>query len=152
VSFWSWQRELFRVARFGLVGVLSAIVYAAVTSACFALERNIMLATIIGQVGSTIVSYFGHLHFSFAVPPQHRIFIIRFLFVVGATLLMNVTVTWLFSSVVAAPYQLSILIVAVLNPPMSYLASRFWVFLPGPSASLSLHSMGDGQNFKRELD
>jgi putative flippase GtrA len=151
VSFASWQREFFRVARYSLVGVLSAFVYAAVSAACL-LKTNIMMATIIGQVASTVVSYLGHLHFSFAVRPQHRVFLSRFLFVVGATFLVNIAVTWLFSSAVPIPHQFSILLVTILIPPMSYLASRFWVFLPGLSGTRSLHMLADRQGVSGECD
>ena len=137
-----WRTEAFRVARFGVVGLLSALVYAAVAAAFHQLTQQMMLATIVGQAVSTTVSYLGHLHFSFSVHPRHRIFLSRFLFVVGVAFTVNIAATGFLSSVV--PYQYVILIVMVLLPAVTFLASRFWVFLPGLAEHHNLPSTDAG--------
>lgn len=131
-----WHIEALRITRFGIVGLLSAAVYAAVATGLVVWTQHIILATILGQAVSTIVSYFGHLHFSFSLPPQRGIFLSRFLLLVGVAFGVNIGVTWLLSTVVS--HEVSILVVTVLLPAVTYLASRFWVFLPGISESHGL--------------
>jgi putative flippase GtrA len=141
-----WGTEALRVARFGLVGLLSALVYATISAGSHYFIRNMMVATVVGQIASTTVSYLGHVHFSFGVHPQHRIFLSRFLFVVGVAFAMNIASTWFLSSIVPVPYQLSILVVMVLIPLVTYLASRFWVFLPGLAGRQVLPSI-EGERY-----
>jgi putative flippase GtrA len=76
------------------------------------------------------VSYFGHLHVTFQVPPYHRIFLPRFLFTAAVGMLINVGIAWLFSEVFPIPYPAIIAIVLVVLPLASYLVSRFWIYFP----------------------
>lgn len=124
--------EIARLVRFGVVGILSAAVYAVVTFAINALALGSpIMATICGHVAAGAISYLGHLHFSFGVPPQHRTFLSRFLLVAAATFAVNIFVTWLLVDVLGLSYLVAIAVVTALIPTTNYLFNRFWVFLPG---------------------
>jgi putative flippase GtrA len=129
-------RESLRLVRFGFVGASVAACYAAIT---FSIVRSglggPMTATIFGHIIAAILSYFGHMYFSFAVNPDHRIFLGRFAVVAGLTFALNVALTWLLTSVFRTPYQVPILVVTIAIPAANYVLNRFWVFSPGLSTS-----------------
>ena len=124
--------EVARLVRFGITGVTAAIVYAAVA---FLLVKGGLakpvVASIVGFLCAATVSYLGHLYFSFRVEPDHRVFLWRFLIVTAITLAMTILLTYVITALLGRSYQIAIGAVIVLNPALSYLCSRFWVFLPG---------------------
>ena len=126
-----WLVEIGRLIRFGIVGTLAAMVYALLT---FAVDSsgltNAVFGTIVGHVAASFVSYFGHLHFSFAVDPDHRTFLWRFFIVAAAMFIMNITITWLFTSILGFSYVLAIATVTILIPVVNYFCNRYWVFVP----------------------
>jgi putative flippase GtrA len=127
--------ELFRMVRFGIVGILAAALYAAVTSAIIETGiANPIAATIIGHLAAGVVSYVGHLHFSFAVNPDHQIFLWRFLVVAAVAFAVNIGLTWLFTIALGLPYVVAVATVTVLVPIINYVCNRYWVFLPGLKA------------------
>jgi putative flippase GtrA len=124
-------KEAARIARFGFVGVLATLVYAAVTSAIVEAGLGIPIAaSIVGYLAAAIVSYFGHLRFSFAVEAEHEVFAWRFLVVAAAAFAANILVFYLFGTVLGASYRISVAMVAMLMPIVSYVLNRFWVFVP----------------------
>jgi len=125
------RREILQVTRFGLVGVAATICYTAVTFLLVwsGLSGSIV-ATIVGQSASAFISYFGHLHFSFRVEPDHRAFLWRFVVVAVAAFGLNVLLTWGLISLFRAAYQVPIVIVAITLPIANYLFNRFWIFVP----------------------
>jgi putative flippase GtrA len=125
-------RELLRMARFGIVGTAAALCYASTSFLIVwsGLGSSIS-ATIIGHVAAALISYYGHLHFSFQVEPNHRRFVWRFLVVALTTFALNLILTWSLTSILHAPYQVPIAVVTVVLPVASYLVNRLWVFDPG---------------------
>lgn len=124
--------ELARLMRFGITGMAAAAVYAAVI---FAVVKSALMqpvtASIVGFLCAACVSYLGHLHFSFRVEPNHRVFLWRFLVITTATFAMTVLFTYIITVLLGRSYQIAIVVVVVLNPVLSYLCNRFWVFFPG---------------------
>jgi putative flippase GtrA len=128
----AWTVELGRIIRFGFVGIAATVVYTGTSLAgieVFGLPP--VAASVLGQVVSTFVSYFGHAIFSFRVEPSHRLYLIRFLLICVLTFALNVIVTWLIADVLGLSPRIAIAVVTVLIPITNYLANRFWVFLPG---------------------
>jgi len=124
--------EVGRIIRFGIVGVGAALVYAAVTA--LAVESGVaspVVASVSGHLVAGLVSYFGHLHFSFAVNPDHQVFAWRFVVIALITIAMNIGVTVLLTMVLGMSYRVAVLVVMVLIPLTNYLCNRFWVFHPG---------------------
>lgn len=124
--------EIFRILRFGIVGIAAAVCYALTTSLIVQTGMgSTIVATVVGHLAATGISYFGHLHFSFAVSPDHRIFLRRFLLIALAAIAINIGVTWLLTDRLGISYWFAIAAVTVLIPAVNYFCNRFWVFLPG---------------------
>jgi putative flippase GtrA len=121
--------EIARIARFGLIGTLSALAYAAVTSV---LVRSGLAgpvpAAVIGYAMAGTISYLGHIYYSFGVEPDHRRFLWRFVLTVGVTLPMTIGCTWLITVMLGYPNYVSIVAVTILIPGTNYICNRFWVF------------------------
>lgn len=135
--------ELGRIARFGIVGVVVTLVYVATTFiAVEFMGLAAVSASMVGQVASTSVSYFGHASFSFGVEADHRMYLWRFLIVAAVTFGLNVLVTYLFTDVMDLNYQISIAFIAILIPLTNYFCNRFWVFRSGVDALATRPSNG----------
>jgi putative flippase GtrA len=118
--------------RFGIVGVVASLTYAGVTYVI--VDSGIgkpTVATIVGQLSSALISYFGHQRFSFAVASTHKIFVWRFISIFVLTFAMNIGVTFLLTERFGVSYRVTIAIVTVLIPLTNYFCNRFWVFRPG---------------------
>jgi putative flippase GtrA len=124
--------ELGRIVRFVCIGLLTFFVYTAVTlSAIEYYGLSPVLGSLIGQLASVAVSYFGHFAYSFKAEPYHDIFIWRF----GLTMIVlfgvNIGATWIFTEMMHLRPRISIGILTILIPLISYFLNRFWVFAPG---------------------
>jgi len=132
----NWMVEAGRIVRFGLVGVLATLCFAGVTY--LVAEAGVaapVLAVIVGNSVAAVVAYFGHLHFSFAVKPNHSAYVRRFAMTTALSFLVTVGTTWLMTEVFNTPYVYSIVLLVVVYPGISYLLNRFWIFEPGLTAS-----------------
>lgn len=125
------------------MGIAATLVYAivsAVGNEAFAITP--VFASIIGQVASAGVSYFGHSLFSFRVKTNHQAYLLRFLIIAAIMFALNSAVTWLIADVLKLSPRIAIATVAVLIPIVNYVCNRFWVFTPGPvPANLARASM-----------
>ena len=126
--------ETRRIARFGVVGILATFVYLSATFiAVEVFGFSAIPASVIGQAMSVGISYFGHSMFSFQVATDHRVFLWRFIMIAIVAFAMNIAVIWGLTERLGFSYQISMMIVTILVPTMTYLCNRFWVFLPGLS-------------------
>lgn len=126
--------ELFRILRFGCVGIVATGAYAAVTATVMELTgMGLVAASTIGNLSAIGISYLGHLYVTFQVPADHRAFLPRFFILAFASLALNLVITWVFSEVVPLPYPVVVAIVLAAIPAASYVASRFWVYHPALS-------------------
>jgi putative flippase GtrA len=124
--------EAGRLVRFGIVGTLAGVVYAVTTFLIITAGLGgPVTATIIGQVTAGFVSYLGHLRYSFAVEPNHRVFLWRFFVIAAVAITANIVTTWLLTSVLKLSHVYSIAVVMVLIPIVNYLCNRFWIFRSG---------------------
>jgi putative flippase GtrA len=121
--------EVARVARFGLVGVVSTAVYFLLSVAMVELASlRPMGASVIGQIGAGIVSYLGHVIYSFRVRRDHRRHGWRFVVIAAATFGLNVLLIWLLTEVAQLPYWIAFASLVVMIPTINYIGNRFWVF------------------------
>jgi putative flippase GtrA len=128
--------EFWRLVRFGFIGTMAAVAYAAVTSILIeASFTNAVAAAIIGYVVAIAISYFGHLHFSFRVKPDHQTFFWRFTVAAAISFPLTVLITYVVADILGESYRLSIAAVMVMIPTINYFCNRFWVFLPGLNRS-----------------
>lgn len=124
--------EIGRIARFGIVGIVATFVYVAATFvAVELLELAAVSASIVGQLTSTAVSYFGHALYSFRVHTDHRTYLWRFLVVAAVTFGLNGFVTYALTEIGGVSYRVSVIVVAILIPLTNYACNRFWVFRSG---------------------
>jgi putative flippase GtrA len=124
--------EIGRLIRFSIVGITAASVYTVVSLiAVEILHLDPLLSSIIGQIASTGISYFGHSMFSFAVKTDHRTYLKRFLTIMAAAFALNIGISWLLTELLRVLPRFSIAVVTVLIPLMNYVLNRFWVFKPG---------------------
>jgi putative flippase GtrA len=112
-----------------LVGALATAVYFLVAIVMVeAVGLRPVIASVVGQSFSALVSYFGHTIYSFRVRQAHLRHGARFLVIAAATFGLNVIVTWLLTEIVRVPYWIAFTAVVVMIPTVNYLANRFWVF------------------------
>ena len=124
--------EVGRIVRFGGVGILATLVYMAATFVAVEwVGVAAVMASLLGQLASTAVSYFGHLYYSFGVAADHRSYLWRFLAVAVVTFSLNGFVTYLLTDIIGVSYRASVVVVAILIPLANYLCNRFWVFRSG---------------------
>jgi putative flippase GtrA len=120
-----------RIIRFSLVGICATFVYILVSILANEILRiTPVLTSILAQVASFVVSYFG-----FRVKADHRVFLWRFASITGLTFVLATSATWLIADVGRLSPRIAIAVVAVLIPFVSYLCNRFWVFAPGLMSS-----------------
>jgi putative flippase GtrA len=119
---------LARLVRFGMVGVASGLVYAAVTTVLVSrLGAGPVHASLMGYVLSVPVSFLGHRGFSFRSRGHLTTEARRFLF----SQALNLTVAALVMDRVKAlhiSYLWGIVATIVLIPIANFLLMHFWVF------------------------
>jgi putative flippase GtrA len=124
-------REMWRLVRFGAVGVVSTATYAGTSwLLVWTGTTTIMVATVIAYLAAGTVSYLGHVHITFAVEPQHAELLSRFLVVSAVSFVLALGITWAITEILMAPHYVAILAVVVVIPMVNYLSHRFWVFSP----------------------
>lgn len=131
----SWPKlmiEFGRLLRFGVVGIFATLAYIVATMIA---DEWLLFAAVegaaFGQAVSTLVSYFGHLHYSFGVKASHRVFFWRFTLISVAVLGLNLGTTWLITGGLGFSHRIAVAVVSVLIPATNYLFNRFWVFERG---------------------
>ena len=112
------------------MGVLATGVY--IIAATIAVEAGgvapIVGATV-GYCASFLVSYIGHLRFTFAVPGRYRDYFLKAVVGSAAAFLVSTMVMWMATKILRIDYRVALLAVAVIVPICNYLVNRFWVFL-----------------------
>jgi putative flippase GtrA len=129
-------KEFWRLVRFGLTGIVATLTYGGVSYAL--VESSVsgpIAAAVFGYLASATVSYFGHIHFSFRVEPDHRKFIWRFVTTSIVTFPMAVVITYIITTGLGRSNQIAVVAVMVLIPLMNYFCNRFWVFGPSLAAN-----------------
>jgi putative flippase GtrA len=127
--------EIGRLFRFGLTGIAATLAYAGSTIVLVKYgSLGPVSAAIVGYLVGAMVSYFGHLHFSFRVEPNHARFVWRFVLTAAITFPATIIVTYLITDVLHWSYQIAIAVVTLLNPAIGYFCFRFWVFFPSRNA------------------
>ena len=125
-------KEIGRLFRFGLTGVISALIFAIGSFTIVELEAaSPIIATIIAYFIAAMFSYFVHLRFTFGVVPDHRAYFPRFLFTAITTFSLTVLLTWLIIEYWLGPFYLALTITTLSMPAISYACYRLWVYYPG---------------------
>ena len=119
-------RQLSRFAGVGVAATLVHITMAILAEAVIGLPAQ--AANLVGFATAVGVSYFGHLHFTFGVVPDHATHGARFVVVAISGLLTSSAITWAVHEQIGVPFAPTMVIVATSVPAVSFLLMRFWVF------------------------
>lgn len=120
---------LFRVIRYGMVGVCAAAAHAAMAMAAFHMMNiDPTISNFMGFVTGAVISYLGSYYFTFKSAEGHKRILPRFVLVWLIGIAINVGV---FKAMLAAfelPFIIYVFIAIVLTPIAQYLMLRFWAF------------------------
>ncbi len=118
-----WQLFFFAVV--GLSATATHYVVAVTTHELSAL--SLYYANIIGYCSAVSISYFGHSKLTFKVQMSVAVFV-RFICVSLTTLGLSELLLLYIEASLSVPHRLSMLIIVLTIPVITYLLSRLWVF------------------------
>lgn len=124
------KTHFWEVFRYGIVGGSSAISYIAVSNILDYLSLPSMLSAGGAWLLSLLVSYFGHIHFSYKVNAKHNEYSWRFIAMTGINLANTLLITYLIYNLLGLAYIYASLSVAIINPLVLYPIGKYWVFRP----------------------
>lgn len=129
------RREVGRVARFGIVGVVATVVHVAVAFAVLAVVGPVV-AAVIGFLAANGVSYLGHRLWTFRETQRSVIdgawrHLVVSAFGMGINVAMVACLGYL-----GAPAQAAVLAGALVAPPLTYLGARHWAFAVSRPATM----------------
>lgn len=116
------------IIRYLLVGAGSAFVLMLASNIMYSLIPQTMIATFVGWVLAIVYGYFAHMHITFQVQAKHKTYAPRFLFLTGLNFVFNMVGAWLLHDVIGIGYAISMLILSVIWPVISYLIMKFHTF------------------------
>jgi putative flippase GtrA len=122
------HREVWRVARFLIVGAAVALTYAGLFLGLRAAETPIWEANGIAHVASICVQYVSHTLWTFRSRLRDRAQQLRFLGVIVFGFGFSFAVTTLLSPYMGWPDVVSVALVVFVLPLFNYVLYRFWVF------------------------
>lgn len=120
---------LAKLARFGVVGVLSGSIYAAVTSALVAgLGWSPMPASVMGYCLSVPASFLGHRRFSFRSNGHWTAEAIRFVLAQAVNIAVTAGAMWGALRYLGPDYVWGMVAAVILVPIANFLFMNLWVF------------------------
>ncbi len=120
---------LAQLVRFGFVGGLATLVHVlAALSAKAAFDLPEQRANLIGFSVAVLVSYLGHMRFTFEIREGSNAQFLRFVIMSALSLAISSGAVWLMTTQLGFSFAVAMGAVAVLVPAASFVAMRFWVF------------------------
>ena len=120
-----------QLARFGIVGVGATIVHVlTVVALVDGAGLRFVWANPAGFIAGFVVSYAGHLTWTFGQRGNHRRRLPRFIVVWLCGFTAGQVLGWLIVEVLGLPYGIALALTVTAIPVASFLAGRFWVFRP----------------------
>jgi putative flippase GtrA len=116
---------VYEAVRFGVVGGMATLVHLAVAWGLLAVwpELNLLAVNLLSFAVAVFVSYFGHMHFTFARRGRAH----RFLLTALVGLLVNNGLLLLIANMTEWRY-LAVVVATLAAPVVVFLMSKFWVF------------------------
>jgi putative flippase GtrA len=119
-----------QLVRFGIVGVLSTVVYAAVYYPLGTYFIPPVLASVAGFFVAVAFGYVFHSRWSFkgheaqgGVATQSKFFIVQ-----SIGMVMNAGFTWILTDLLHQPTWVPLIPVCLVTPPVTFLLNRYLVF------------------------
>lgn len=113
--------------RYCLTGGTSLVAYVGMSNVLYYAGLHPAGCTLIAWTAAALVSYFGHIHFSYRVQADHRRMVIRFLILLGLNFVQTVGLTYLLH-LCGVGYSLTTVLVGISAPLASYPIGKLWVF------------------------
>ena len=118
-----------QIGRFGIVGILATTVHIAVAYIAKSFgDYPPQLANLFGFLIAFLVSYFGHLHFTFQPQASSDRYFRRFLILSGLSFLTSSSVVYFLTNTLGVDFIWAMAGVAVIVPGVSFVAAKFWAF------------------------
>ena len=115
--------------RFGLVGILATLVHIGFAFiAKYVWQVSPQMANSLGFSLAFLISYTGHLRFTFQKRRSKRIYLQRFLVLSIASFFLSSAIVYVVTTLGGGSFALAIGIVAISIPILSYIFAKFWVF------------------------
>ncbi|WP_419788227.1 GtrA family protein [Pseudodesulfovibrio sp.] len=120
--------SLLELFRFGITGITSMVAYIVFSNVLYHLGLTVWPATATAWIIAALVSYFGHIHFSYKIKPEHKGMSIRFALMLAFHLIQTATLTYIFSDLLKLAYYATTTLTAFITPLATYPMGKFWVF------------------------
>lgn len=118
--------EVWRIARFGVVGVAATLTHLACAEAILLLHTPAALSFLLGFLPAFAVSYLGHRYFTFGAGSSGSL--LKFLVVALIGLAVGEAALHALAATGQLGAPLRILISVFLMPFATYFAAKFWAF------------------------
>lgn len=116
------------IIRYLFVGAGSALVFMLGSDLMYYLIPQTIIATALGWLIGVIFSYFAHMRVTFQVEAKHKSYVPKYILLSIINLVYNVVGAWLFHDLIGLGYELSIFIISIIWPLLSYLIMKLFVF------------------------
>ncbi|WP_200332537.1 GtrA family protein [Thiocystis violacea] len=120
----------FRLARFGLVGIVATLVHLGVVVSL--VESGVLpeplVANLFAFSCAVFVSYYGHNYWTFRQRRGSVPQFLRFLVITVMALGLNQLILYVVTRPLGLDYRIGLLLVLCLVPLFTYALSHFWVF------------------------
>ena len=124
MSHWTVQ-----ASRFGGVGLLATAVH---VTAGYLLNlapgASPYLANLFGFACAFGVSYLSNFYWTFAGSTGHGTALKRFFIASALCFLLSNAIVFIVNSLLHQPFEISLLAIAILIPPLSFMLAKFWAF------------------------
>ncbi len=126
----AWSRNaLALLSRFSLVGVLAALMYAAVANALiYSMAISPPRASVLAFGAGAIVSFFGQRFFTYKRTSDFRRHLFRYLMLLVAGSAFCYLAVWICTVQLALPASIATLLTAIAYPFLSFVIMSRWVF------------------------
>ena len=125
---------MMQVLRFAGIGICATLVHVTVALAVgTALNLSPMSANLAGFTLAFVVSYLGHIKFTFRVATPNTSHLRRFLVLSALSLVLSSAITAIATAQGATLTQ-AMICVGLIVPAVSFIGARFWAFSDGASA------------------
>ncbi|MEO1638212.1 MAG: GtrA family protein [Pseudomonadota bacterium] len=122
------REKLAQFLRFGIVGGLTALIYAVGFLLLNGAGVSTTLAVCLAYGAAIVFQYFGHAGFTFRKTARDGGQVQRFLVLNGVGLLLAIGITLVMTGVMGLPDVMATVTVVVALPIMNWIIMRLWVF------------------------
>lgn len=126
----SYYHHILEFIRFGLVGCSSLLTYVLFSILSHYAGCSPLLAVTIASFLSISVSYFGHIHFTYRVEPEHGRMSWKFVILTVINFAIAQVMTYLLHTHFFIPFWMTSILVGLSIPLVSWPVGKFWVFVP----------------------